>query len=207
MKDEAYHELRKWIITGKLQPGTQLRDHDLSDTLGISRTPIREALLRLENDGLVITKANRWTLVSPVDLKEAENIYPIVWSLEGLALEQAFPHFASKDIEELELYNKNLNKTIKAGSQFEKLQADNEFHNKIIQLSKNIELAKLLSSLKVRVQRIELHYFSEVDRMTTSYSEHQKIIDLIKKQELNLAINALKSNWKISLEHIRLCTK
>lgn len=207
MKDEAYHELRKWIVTGKLQPGTQLRDQDLSDTLGISRTPIREALLRLENDGLVVTKANRWTLVSPVDLNEAENIYPIVWTLEGLAIQQAFPHFTAKDIEELEQYNEILNKTIETGDQFEKLQADNEFHNKIIQLSNNLELPKLLCSLKLRIQRIEIHYFSKIERMHASYTEHQHIIDLIKKQELDLAIEAIKSNWQTSLESIRRYTE
>lgn len=204
MKDEAYNELRKWIITGKLQPGTKLRDQDLSDTLGISRTPIREALLKLENDGLVITKANRWTLVSPLDLKEAENVYSIVWTLESLAMEQAFPNISPKDIEELEKYNENLNKTVKSGSQFDKIQADNDFHNKIILLSNNTELPKLLSGLKMRIQRIEMHYFSKIDKMRASYSEHQQIIDLIKKQELSLAVNALKNNWKNSLDHIRM---
>lgn len=91
MKDEVYNRLREWIITGELEPGAKLRDQDLSETLGISRTPIREALLRLENDGLVVTKANRWTLVAPIDLEEAESIYSIVWTLESLAMEQALP--------------------------------------------------------------------------------------------------------------------
>ncbi|WP_313017031.1 GntR family transcriptional regulator [Acetoanaerobium noterae] len=206
MKDEAYNELRKWIITGKLQPGTKLRDQDLSDTLGISRTPIREALLRLENDGLVVTKANRWTLVSPINLEEAENIYSIVWTLEALAMEQAFPYFTLKDIDELERYNENLNKIMKTGNQIAKLQADNEFHNKILQLSHNLELPKLLSSLKLRIQRIEIHYFNEIDRMNTSYEEHKKIIDLLRKKNMYLAIEAIKSNWKNSLESIQQFT-
>jgi len=202
MKDEAYNELRNWIITGKLQPGTQLRDQDLSETLGISRTPIREAILRLENDGLVVTKANRWTIVSPIDLEEAENIYTIVWTLETLALSLAFPHFTSKDISELEQYNENVNKIIKTGTQIEKLQADNEFHNKIIELSNNTELPKLLYNLKLRIQRIEIHYFSEEDSMQTTYSEHQRIIEHLKRQELDLALEALRENWKNSLNSI-----
>lgn len=207
MKDEAYNELQKWIITGKLKPGTKLRDQDLSDTLGISRTPIREALLRLENDGLVVTKANRWTLVSPIDLEEAENIYSIVWTLEALAMKQAFPHFTLKDIDELERYNENLNKVMKTGNQIAKLQADNEFHNKILQLSHNLELPKLLSSLKLRIKRIEIHYFNEVDRMNASYEEHQKIIDLLRKKDMELAIEAIKSNWKNSLKSIQQFTE
>lgn len=207
MKDEVYNKLRKWIITGELEPGTKLRDQDLSDTLGISRTPIREALLRLENDGLVVTKANRWTLVSPIDLKEAKSIYSIVWTLESLAMEQAFPSISSTDIEELVQLNENLNKTLKTGNHFAKLQADNEFHDKIIQLSNNLELPKLLSSLKVRIQRMEIHYFSKIDNKYTSYTEHQQILDAIKKQELNFAIDAIKANWKNSLDRIRQYTE
>ncbi len=203
MKDEVFNMLRKRIVTGELEPGTKLRDLDLSEQLGISRTPIREALLRLENDGLVVTKANRWTLVSPIDLKEAESIYSIVWSLERLAMEQAFPNISSKDIKELEQLNENFNKTIKTEDIFSILQADNEFHNKIIQLSNNLELPKLLSSLKVRIQRIEIHYFSQIDAKNSSYKEHQEIIDAIKKLDLNRAIDAIKANWKNSLERIQ----
>lgn len=207
MKDEVYNKLRKWIVTGELVPGTKLRDLDLSEQLGISRTPIREALLRLENDGLVVTKANRWTLVSPINLKEAESIYSIVWTLERLAMEQAFPHISSKEIEELEQLNERFNQTIKTAEIFAILQADNEFHNKIIQLSNNLELPKLLSSLKVRVQRIEIHYFSQIDAKNKSYNEHQQIIHAIKNQDLHHAIDAIKANWKNSLERIRLYTE
>jgi DNA-binding GntR family transcriptional regulator len=207
MKDEVYNKLRKWIITGELEPGTKLRDQDLSEQLGISRTPIREALLRLENDGLVVTKANRWTLVSPIDSNEAKSIYSIVWTLERLAMEQAFPLISSKDIDELEQLNENFNEAIKTGEIFAILQADNKFHDKIIQLSNNFELLKLLSGLKVRIQRIEIHYFSQMDTKYTSYTEHQQIIDAIKKQDLNLAIDTIKANWKNSLDRIRPYTE
>ncbi|GGA36579.1 MULTISPECIES: GntR family transcriptional regulator [Psychrobacillus] len=204
MKDEVYNKLRTWIVTGELEPGTKLRDQDLSEQLGISRTPIREALLRLESDGLVVTKANRWTLVSPIDLNGAKNIYSIVWTLERLALEQAFPHISSKDIEELEHLNENFKTAIATEDIYAILQADNKFHHRIIQLSSNLELPPLLSSLKVRIQRIEIHYFSHIDTKYTSYYEHQQIIDAIKKQDLHLAIDTIKANWKNSLDRIQL---
>lgn len=206
MKDEVYNLLRKRIVTGELEPGTKLRDLDLSVQLGISRTPIREALLKLENDGLVLTKANRWTLVSPINLKEAESIYSIVWTLECLAMEQAFLNISSKDVEELEHLNENFNNAIKTEEIFSILEADNAFHNKIIQLSNNLELPKLLSSLKVRVQRIEIHYFSQTGTKNSSYIEHHQIIQAIKNQNLNQALAAIKANWKNSLDRIRLYT-
>nr|WP_242556744.1 GntR family transcriptional regulator [Bacillus sp. HU-1818] len=204
MKDEVYNTLRDWIITGKLEPGAKLRDQDLSETLGISRTPIREALLKLENDGLVVTKANRWTLVSPIDLNDAYNIYSIVWTLESLAMEKAFPHMTSADLEELEQLNEHLHHAMESGDRFTALEADNAFHDKIIQLSNNSELQKMLISLKTKIQRIEMYYFSQNDAMHTSYNEHLQIIDAIRNQKINLAIKAIKANWKNSLDHIQL---
>ncbi|MEW9501719.1 GntR family transcriptional regulator [Jeotgalibacillus marinus] len=206
MKDEAYNILRKWIMIGKLEPGAKLRNQDLSDTLGISRTPVREALLQLENDGLVVTKANRWTLVAPIDLESAKNIYSIVWSLESLALEQAFPRFSQADLEGLELLNEQLNKTMKVGDKIKALEIDNAFHDKIIEISNNSELPKLLASLKIKIQRIEIHYFSQNYARYATYNEHLQIIDTIKKQDLNSALQAIQNNWKNSLKRIQQST-
>src|SRR5699024_618422 len=115
MKDEAYHKIRSWIISGNLKSGTRLRDQELSEMLGISRTPIREALLMLENEGFVETKANRWTIVSSIDLDKAKENYILVWNLECLALNLAFEKFTEKDINELKNINEELNNLLTNG--------------------------------------------------------------------------------------------
>jgi len=203
MKDEAYQTLRKWIISGDLAPGTKLRDIELSETLGISRTPIREALLMLENDGFVETKANRWTLVSFIDLNKAEETYVIVGTLECLAMQLAFESITDADIKELEELNENLNAMIQNGDRISALEADNAFHDKIIRMSKNEELQKLLVNLKLKIQRIELRYFDQREFMQTSYLEHNNIINSIRKKELKQAEENIKANWKKSLERLR----
>jgi DNA-binding GntR family transcriptional regulator len=75
VRQEAYAKLRNWILDGTLSPGTQLRDKVLAEQLGVSRTPIREALLRLEDEGLVKTKPNSSTLVSSIDFHNAFHLY------------------------------------------------------------------------------------------------------------------------------------
>ncbi len=90
VRQEAYVKLRNWILDGTFAPGMQLRDKELAAQLGVSRTPIREALLRLEDEGLVQTKPNRSTHVSSIDFHNAFHLYSIVWTLEKLALTQAF---------------------------------------------------------------------------------------------------------------------
>ena len=85
MRDEVYSTLLQWIMEGELRPGEKLLDTELAENLGVSRTPVREALRRLEDKALVEAAANRWTRVTKITVDAAELIYPIIWSLEPLA--------------------------------------------------------------------------------------------------------------------------
>src|SRR5438067_10360445 len=88
-RDEAYERIRDWIIDGTLRPDEILRDHDIAQSLGVSRTPVREALRRLEDEGFVETALNRWTRVAPLDLLKAIETYSVIAALEASALESA----------------------------------------------------------------------------------------------------------------------
>lgn len=110
IKDEAYDLISKKIISGELKPKSKIRINELSEALGISRTPVREAILRLEDEGLILSKANRWTMVAPIDVDETLNIYPIISSLEKLALELGFSNVNDEIIENLEYINENIKK-------------------------------------------------------------------------------------------------
>lgn len=203
MRDQAYDILQDWIITGKLEPGTKLKDQELSDMLGISRTPIREALLRLENVGLVITKANSSTTVAPIDLKEASNIYSIVEALESLAIEQGFSNLKEEDIIELERLNEKFLNKLEENDSVSAFQVDNDFHNHLVLLSKNTELANILLNLKVKVQRMETHYFGQNNHSYESVKEHKKIIETLKKRDKRSLLQAVKVNWQNSLQRIQ----
>lgn len=203
MRDEAYNILQEWIMTGKLKPGEKLRDQELSDMLGISRTPIRESLLRLEDEGLVVTQANRWTLVAPINLGEAEDIYSIVKVLESLALEQGINNCTDEDIQKLELINERFKVNLEQGDKKAAFQADNEFHNQIVKLSKSQELPRLLNTLKVKIQRMEIHYFSVANNSLESYYEHKQIIKALNIKNLKKAISTIKANWENSLFRIQ----
>src|SRR5258708_35688125 len=100
--------MRDWIIDGPLQPGEPLRDEALAEALGMSRTPIREALQRLEDDGLVVTTTARRTFVSPVTLTQAREVFPIVAALEGLAGRLAMAHTDAATLAEMRAQNPHL---------------------------------------------------------------------------------------------------
>ena len=114
LRESVYGRLRDWIVEGSLEPGEQLRDQELAERLGVSRTPVREALRRLEDEGLVETASNRWTRVKAVDLGEAKRIYPILHALGLLALELAFPRLTKVDLEEMKAANRDLQKALEA---------------------------------------------------------------------------------------------
>ncbi len=86
LRETVYDVLKGAIIGGTLPPGERLRDGEIAEHLGVSKMPVREALRRLADEGLVIAEANRWTKVAPIDIGAAARVYPIIWTLECLAL-------------------------------------------------------------------------------------------------------------------------
>jgi len=204
VRQEAYVKIRNWILEGTLAPGMQLRDKELAEQLGVSRTPIREALLRLEDEGLVKTKPNRSTLVSSIDFHSAFHLYSIVWTLERLALSQAFGSITDLHIEIMIEANERFLKKMKARDRISALDADNDFHSVYIQLSENKELEKVITDIKQKLKRLDLYYFDKIKNAALSYEEHSQIIEALKQRDLSLALSAVEGNWRNSFSRFEL---
>lgn len=204
VRQEAYVKLRNWILDGTLAPGAQLRDKELAEQLGVSRTPIREALLRLEDEGLVKTKPNRSTLVSPIDFHNAFHLYSIVWTLESLALSQAFGSITDEHIKLMIDANDRFLHVMKAKDRFSALEVDYDFHNIYIRLSGNQVIEKIIDEIKAKLKRLDLYYFDKIKNAIFSYDEHKKIIEALKQKNLPLAMEAVEQNWKNSFDRFEL---
>jgi len=204
IRQEAYLKLRDWILNGTLSPGTPLKDKDLAEKMGVSRTPIREALLRLEDEGLVKTKPNRSTLVSSIDFQDAFHLYSIVWTLELLALSQAFGFITEIHLQEMTDANERFLQKMKTKDRLSALEADHDFHSTYIKLSQNKELEKIISDLKVKLMRLDLYYFEKIKNAQISYQEHKIIIEAIQQKDLSLALKAVENNWKNSFNRFEL---
>ena len=204
VRQEDYVKLRNWILDGTFAPGEQLRDKELAVQLGVSRTPIREALLRLEDEGLVQTKPNRSTLVSSIDFHNAFHLYSIVWTLEKLALAQAFGSITESHIQAMTEANERFLKKMKSRDRMAALDADSEFHLIYVKLSQNKELERIISDVKLKLKRLDLYYFDKVTNATLSYEEHKQIIEALKQNDLSQAINAVENNWKTSFSRFNI---
>jgi len=202
-RDDAYDKLRGWIIDGTLKPAEVLHDQEIGAALGVSRTPVREALRRLEDEGLVETALNRWTRVAALDLAKTAETYAIIEALEVVALAQAFPMLTGDDLRGLEDANRAMQKAAKQQEAAVAVIADEGFHELLISHANNGELLLLLRQLKTRLRRVELAYFDATPRVQTSFREHTAIIKALQDRSVLQACAALRLNWRGSLERLR----
>ena len=203
MRAEVYADLRAWIIDGTLKPGEKLRDAELAGALGVSRMPVREAFLRLEDEGLVETSANRWTRVAYVDVDQAKRIYPLVIALEVLALGLAAPRLGDVEISKMEGANEQLSRALEEeGLAVEASEADRRFHAVFIMAADNPELASILDNLKAKLRRLEVAYFDGCMVADRSVVEHRQMLDALKEGDHARASKVLEANWRGSLERL-----
>ncbi len=175
-REEVYGRLRAWIIDGTLRPEELLRDQDIAATVGVSRTPVREALRRLEDEGLVETALNRWTRVAPIDVAKAAEIYAIVEALELFALGTAIRRLTSQDVTRMREANQAMRRAAELQDPAAAVIADESFHEVWIERANNRELSVLLRQFRIKLRRVELAYFDAAARALSSFREHAAII-------------------------------
>jgi DNA-binding GntR family transcriptional regulator len=193
-REQIYAELRGWILSGVLAPGERLHDMALAEQLGVSRTPVREALRRLEDEGLIQTAPNRWTRVAPLDLADAGNLYPIISKLEQFALDLAIDALDDSELEEMERANRRLAAALEAEDAAAATAADFEFHQIFIDLCGNPELVSILSDAKLKLRRIELHYFGRFASRESTV-EHAALVNALELGDFDAAAAAIEANW------------
>ena len=203
MREEVYSTLLAWIMEGELRPGEKLLDKELAEKMGVSRTPVREALRRLEDKGLVESSANRWTRVADISIAEPEMIYPVIWTLEELAIGEASGSMTEADFEKMETANTLLKKALADGDPVGASRADAQFHEVYIQRTANPFLINILQDLKIRYRRVEVTYFEGSSLATDSVEEHRQILEALRSGDVVRSQSMIRSNWQSSLNRLK----
>jgi DNA-binding GntR family transcriptional regulator len=194
LRDQAYVRLRDAILDGTLEPGEQLKDAEIAEWLGLSRTPIREALARLEEYGLVETAPNRYTRVTPLSAGDARDAFLVVAALHSLAALLGVPRVAESELATMLKANEDFSAALRANDVDRALAADDRFHGVLVQASANREIARSLERLKPKVMRLERARFgSLVGRR--SIEQHDQIIVLCASGRAEEAAQAVRENW------------
>ena len=194
LRDEAYARIRDAILDGTLEGGEQLKDAELSAWLGLSRTPIREALARLEEYGLVETAPNRYTRVSPLSARDARDAFPVVAALHALAASLGVPRLADEEIEAMREANDDFAEALRVGDVDAALAGDDRFHDVLVHASANAEIARSLDRLMPTVRRLERARFGSLAGRR-SVEQHGRIIALCAAGKANDAADAVRENW------------
>jgi DNA-binding GntR family transcriptional regulator len=195
-REIIYRRLKGLILDLTLQPLEVLRDTDLARQLGVSRTPVREALRKLEDEGFIESHRNQWTRVSAVEPQHLLEIYPVAQALHVTALRLAFKHLGKEHLEALRDANAALSAAIARSRPAEALRADAAFHRVIVERAGNPMLTQLVTWLTERLQRIELAHFGQVESGSASTEEHRALVRAIRAGDLAAAVKHMTINWE-----------
>ena len=194
LRDQAYARLRDAILDGTLEPGEQLKDAELAEWLGLSRTPIREAVARLEEHGLVETAPNRYTRVAPLSARDAREAFPVVAALHALAASLGVLRLSGADLEAMRTANRDFAAALAAADVDGAVAADDRFHAVLVQASANAEIARSLSRLMPKIRRLERARFGSLAGRR-SVEQHKRIVALCASGDAERAANAVRENW------------
>ncbi|MCC6375557.1 MAG: GntR family transcriptional regulator [Microbacteriaceae bacterium] len=194
LRDNVYETIRDAIIDGTLAPGERLRDNELGEWLGTSRTPIREALLRLERAGLVQSKPGKATLVSPIDESATANAQQVVASMHELAARLAVPKLTTIDIDRMRSAAKQFETALDRSDPDSALEADDAFHAVFVEASGNPLVAEVLEQLTPLLRRVEKMRFSSAEARE-SVNHHSEIITFAKNRDVEQAAKFTRDNW------------
>jgi DNA-binding GntR family transcriptional regulator len=204
LRQRVYRALQKAILTGALAPTERIRDQELALRLGVSRTPVREALQRLEDEGLVETAPRASTRVAPLDATAARQAYPVVAALYALATRLAAPSITMTDLAALREANETLARMIASPDSATVLQAiavDDRFHQVFFDRCGNREIERTLERLLPKIRRLEYARFASLSGMQ-SVRQHEAMIDACVRGDADEAARLAEENCLRRVVHI-----
>ena len=205
---QAYTEIRRRILGGDLAPNAPLSEYQLAGELKVSRTPVREALKRLEHEGLVRFVSNRGAFVTDISIRDIVEVYELREQLESFAAGVAASEMPLAEIDVLERKLENAQRLAnKKGSVKEAFDSDIYFHKQLIQCTKNSRIAAVLATLDDQVHRIRILSPNTLGRLQSMLCEHREVLDYIRKRDREGAREAMRRHLRAARENaIRLMT-
>lgn len=179
LRDVVFNTLRKAILRGELKPGERLMEIQLANKLGVSRTPIREAIRKLELEGLVLMIPRKGAEVAQITEKNMQDVLEVRKALEELSVQLACERITSEQVEEMKLAAEEFRKVLKSGDVTKIAEADVKFHDVIFAATNNQRLVTLLNNLREQMYRFRVEYLKQKECYPQLLEEHEKLIALI----------------------------
>lgn len=201
LKEQVYDYLREQMEMGEIRPGAVINMEDTSKELGVSKTPLRDALLQLEAENFVSILPRRGVVVNVLTLEDIRSYYEILGALESSALLSCFDKIKATDIKKLKVLNGRMSRAISADDFNSYYQNNLKFHNVFLDLCGNDLLKKMANNLKRKLYDFPRQQGFVKEWEEESIKEHQKLVDLIEKGRSQEASSFIRDvHWSYTVQ-------
>lgn len=202
LSSRVFHTIRENILSGQYKADEELKEKSIGEELGVSRTPVREALRQLELEGLVTIIPNKGAYVVGISQKDIRDIYEIRSRLEGLCARWAAEHITKEQLDELEenIYLSDFHSS--KGNSEQVVELDNRFHEILYNASGSKELRHILVDFHHYVQRVRKITLATQERAVSSNDEHRKIVEALKAHDADLAENLANAHMMNTIKNM-----
>ncbi|GIJ45497.1 GntR family transcriptional regulator [Virgisporangium aliadipatigenens] len=200
LRDTAYAAIRDAIVRGDLAPGSPVRDADLAAGLGLSRAPVRDALARLVDEGLIETKPQSYTRVTALHTREARDAAAVVRAMHELAVAAAVPLFTPADLADMREANRRFDAAVSAGDLDAALRADDDLHDVPLRVCGNRAASTTVARYTPLIRRLERQRFGTAGGHE-SVERHERLIDACARGDVAAAVAVTALIWR-SLEEL-----
>ena len=195
LRDTVHDRLRDAIVDGTLAPGEVVRDTELAAWLGVSRTPVREALLRLGESGLVRAAPGRSTVVAEIDLDEVREAHAVVVAMHRLAVSEAVARLTDDDLDRMRAANVRFADALEARDTAAALAADDDFHAVAVDVAGNRAVTTVLTQLTPVVRRLERRRFAS-HAAVESVALHDRLVEACAARDADAAAEVAFRTWQ-----------
>ncbi|WP_068747967.1 GntR family transcriptional regulator [Thermovenabulum gondwanense] len=200
IRELIYEHIRKMIFSGELKEGERLVEKDLAEKLKVSRTPVREALRKLETEGLVVHLPRKGVVVKGFSKEDVIEIYSIRKSLEALAISFTVQNITEKEIEKLKNLNEKMKEVAKEEDTEKLFELLREFNKVLVESCRMPRLINLINTYREYLERFRVVTMSKKERRLSALKEHDEIIDAIIRRDANRAQSLVQEHLQGALE-------
>ena len=201
LRDQALERIRDAIVVGQLRPGAVIKDAELADRLGLSVAPVRAALARLVDEGLVEAKPQSHTRVTPVRVDQVRDAVVVVRAMHELAAREATPRMTGDDVAAMRTANERFASSVAAGDLDAALAADDDLHDVLVQRCGNTALTATVDRFTPAIRRLERQRFAAAHG-TGSVALHERLIAACAAGDVEDAVATTTEIWTALLSEL-----
>ncbi|MGI6678136.1 MAG: GntR family transcriptional regulator [Dehalobacterium sp.] len=207
LRDIVFETIREAIISGYFRPGERLMEVQLAEEMGVSRTPVREAIRKLELEGFLEIVPRKGAYVAGISLKDISDVFEIRASMESLAAGLAAQRITEDELNSLKEMLASFEASADHSDLKDIVHTDSDFHDIIYKASRNERLIPIINNLREQIQRYRATSLASPGRIKITVEEHRKMVQAISERNVDLAQNLASAHIKNARESMLLALK